>query len=101
MDRRQPGALLLVAALLVLVVTLSMTYVWDVLSAFRGSTLVYLGWLLLLVGVILNQMAERGRVRRALIVCKNTALVAGLVIIGLSILLSIWADNMFAWMPAA
>lgn len=99
-DRRRPDAFLFAAALCVLVLTLSLTYVWDILPTFRGSTLVYLAWVLLVLGGILSHMSESRYMGRATTVIKYVLLSAGLVLIAFAVALSIWAEKMFDWIPA-
>jgi len=99
MERRRPDAFLFSASLIVLLVTLSLAYVWDILDTFRGSSLVYLGWLLLVIGAILSEKSEGRRRGKAWTAVKYIALGAGLVIIAFALALGFWFDKTLDWIP--
>jgi predicted Na+-dependent transporter len=99
MERRRPDAFLFSGSLIVLLVTLSLAYVWDILDTFRGSSLVYLGWLLLVIGAILSEKSEGRRRGKTWTAVKYIALIAGLVIIAFAFALGFWFDKTLDWIP--
>lgn len=99
MERRRPDAFLFSVALIVLLVTLSLAYVWDILDTFRGSSLVYFGWILIIIGAALSEKSEGRRRGKAWTATKYITLVAGLVVIAFALAAGFWFEGTLDWMP--
>ena len=84
-------------ALGVIVVTVTLTFLSEVLMHCRGSSLMYLGWLLL-AGSAIGGSLILGRSRsHTLAIFRNISLFLGLVLIGFAIALNAYAEGMFKW----
>ncbi|MCD4690142.1 hypothetical protein K8S17_01630 [bacterium] len=98
--RRSPLDVLLPSvAALALVVTVFLTYVGDALVLFRGYSLVYLCWGLLVLGVVAGMVALSGTRRRSVIVLRNITCVGGVLLIAYMAGCAVHADHMFDSWP--
>jgi hypothetical protein len=91
--KRQGDLWALIAALVVLVATIIIAYSTDLLSGFRGSSLVYFGWALLATSAVLcGFLLTRGRGARQ-VVWRNVTLILGLAIVAFAAVVNVWLDR--------
>ena len=84
-------------ALVMMGVTLLLTYASDLLASFRGSSLAYLGWALLALSALAGVTVLSGSVARWRLVLRNASFVGGMLVMALAIVLAVWAAHMFPW----
>jgi len=90
----QRNLFLTFVGLITLVATIVLTYIGDILSSFRGSELVYLGWLMLAGSVVCGLLVLQRPSSRTCIMFRNVTLTLGFLIICLAVILLITIEGM-------